>query len=180
MRRSLSPLVVAVLAGGVALAGVAGCGSATASGGTERFTQGGVSMEPAVKAGQVITVRKVGGEYEPRRGDVVLFRSDGDRWGDRTAPLLKRVVAVGGETIACCDPAGKVTVDDRPLDEPYVADDAPLDLPPNPQYCEPRRFAPVEVPKGSVFVLGDNRAKSNDSRCAGPIPTSSISAVMVD
>ncbi|AVT39251.1 signal peptidase I [Plantactinospora sp. BB1] len=179
MRRPLSLLVVAVLAGSAALTGLAGCGTATASGETEQFTQGGVSMEPAVRSGQVITVRKVGDGYQPRHGDVVLFQRDGGRWGDGTAPLLKRVVAVGGETIACCDPARKVTIDDRPLDEPYVADDAPLDMPSNPQDCGPRRFAPVEVATGSVFVMGDNRANSNDSRCAGPIPTSSISAVMV-
>lgn len=188
MRRLLALLVVAVLAG------TAGCGGSNASdgnasddgntsdgnasGGTDQFTQGGVSMAPTVKAGQVITVRQVGRDYKPQRGDVVLFHSNGGQWGDRTAPLLKRVVAVGGETIACCDPAGKVTVNDVPLDEPYVSDDGPLDLPPNPQDCGPRRFAPVGVATGSVFVMGDNRANSNDSRCAGPVPTASIFAVM--
>jgi len=160
---------------------VAGCnGDATENGAIEQFTQGGVSMEPTVKAGQVVTARTVTGAYEPRRGDVVLFRSPGGLWGDRKAPLLKRVVAVGGETIACCDTAGKVTVDGRPLDEPYVAEDASLDEPPNPNNCGPRRFAAVTVPADSVFVMGDSRARSNDSRCAGPVPASSVFAVMVD
>lgn len=71
MRRLLSLLVVAVVVG------AGGCGGATAVGGADRFTQGGVSMEPTVKAGQVITVRAVGREYRPRRGDVVLFHPDG-------------------------------------------------------------------------------------------------------
>lgn len=159
---------------------VAGCGNgdATETGAAEQFTQGGVSMEPAVRAGQVITARTVTGTYEPRRGDVVLFRSPGGPWGDHKVPLLKRVVAVGGETIACCDTSGKVTVDGRPLDEPYVAEDASLDEQPDPNHCGPRRFAAVTVPADSVFVMGDSRARSNDSRCAGPVPASSVFAVM--
>jgi signal peptidase I len=156
---------------------VAGCGDGEAA--TEQFTQGGVSMEPTGKAGQVITARAVTGTYEPRRGDVVLFRSAGGAWGDHDGPLLKRVVAVAGETIACCDDAGKVTVDGKPLDEPYVTEDAPLDEPPAPGYCGPRRFAAVTVPANSVFLMGDSRARTNDSRCAGPVPASSVFAVMV-
>ncbi|GIJ30778.1 hypothetical protein Vqi01_59400 [Micromonospora qiuiae] len=163
----------------VALAGC-GDGDATETGATEQFTQGGVSMEPTVKAGQVVTARTVTGAYEPRHGDIVLIRSPGGLWGDHQAPLLKRVVAVGGETIACCDTSGRVTVDGKALAEPYVAEDASLDDPPNPDHCGPRRFAAVTVPAGSVFVMGDNRARSNDSRCAGPVPVSSVSAVMVD
>jgi signal peptidase I len=161
---------------------VGGCGDGDAAeiGATEQFTQGGVSMEPTVKAGQVITARTVTGAYEPRRGDVVLFRSPGGVWGDRKGALLKRVVAAGGETIGCCDSAGKVTVDGKPLDEPYVAEDASLDEAPNPSYCGPRRFASVTVPADSVFVMGDSRARSNDSRCAGAVPASSVFAVMVD
>jgi signal peptidase I len=161
---------------------VAGCGDgdATRTGATEQFTQGGVSMEPTVKAGQVITARTVTGRYEPRRGDVLLFHSPGGLWGDHKLPLLKRVVAVSGETIACCDTAGRATVDGKPLDEPYVAEDASLDEPPNPDQCGTRRFAAVTVPTDSIFVMGDNRARSNDSRCAGPVPTSSVFAVVVD
>ncbi|GAA1754856.1 hypothetical protein GCM10009681_27510 [Luedemannella helvata] len=158
-----------------ALVTAAACGDAA---GTEQFTQGGVSMAPTVKSGQVITVRTVEGDYQPKRGDIVLFHG-GEQWGGSGAPLLKRVIAVGGETVACCDPDGKVTVNGQPLTEPYVATDAPLDLPPSPQDCGPRRFGPVAVPTGSVFVMGDNRAASNDSRCAGPIPATSVSAVMV-
>lgn len=161
------------------MAGAGGCGGVTTVGGVERFTQGGVSMEPTVKAGQVITVRAVGRTYRPRRGDIVLFHPPGGPWGDGTAPFLKRVIAVGGDTIACCDPAGKVTINAKPLAEPYVAHDAPLDMPQSPYGCGPRRFGPVAVATGTVFVMGDNRAASNDSRCAAPIPATSVFAVMI-
>ncbi|MDG4791531.1 signal peptidase I [Micromonospora sp. WMMD1102] len=173
MRRLMVLLLVVAVAG-------CGDGEATGTGATEQFTQGGVSMEPTVESGQVVTVRTVGGTYEPRRGDVVLLRSPGGLWGDREAPLLKRVVAVGGETIACCDTSGRVTVDGKALAEPYVAEDASLDEPPNPHSCGSRRFAAVTVPADSVFVMGDSRARSNDSRCAGPVPVSSVFAVMAD
>ncbi|MEU2615174.1 S26 family signal peptidase [Micromonospora sp. NPDC007271] len=75
-----------------------------------------------------------------RRGEEVN-RSPGGLWGDRKAPLLKRVVAVGGETIACCDTSGKVTVDGKPLAEPYVAEDASLRMRPFEGRCFWRRPA---------------------------------------
>ncbi|GAA3238942.1 hypothetical protein GCM10010532_078460 [Dactylosporangium siamense] len=165
----------------VALAGAAGCGDApsnASSDPTEQFTQGGVSMEPAVKAGQVITVRKLAAAYQPKRGDVVLFHGDQAHWVGTSSPLLKRVVAIGGETVACCTVAGKVTVNGEPLDEAYVAQDAALEVPPNPASCESRRFGPVMVPKDAVFLMGDNRGRSNDSRCAGPVPVAAVFGVM--
>lgn len=174
MQRLLSLLVTA------AVLGSAGCGDATVdSSEVDQYTQGGVSMEPTVEAGQVIDARPVGDDYQPERGDIVLFHPPDEKWGHRTAPFLKRVIAVGGETIACCDPDGKVTIDGTPLDEPYVANDSPLDQPPNPDYCGPRQFDPAAVADGTVFVMGDNRAMSVDSRCAGPIPVASVIAVMV-
>ncbi len=173
--KRLVPLLVVV----TVLIGAAGCGGDDPEGGdTSQFTQGGVSMEPTVRPGQVVTVRSVGSGYRPKRGDIVLFRG-GPRWGATDAPMLKRVIAVGGETVACCDPNGQVTVNGEPLAEPYVAQDAPLDLPPSPQSCESRRFDPVTVPADSVFVMGDNRAASNDSRCVGPVPATAVSAVLV-
>src|SRR5258705_2521939 len=109
VRKLLTLLVVTVVTG------AGGCGGATAVGGGDRFTEGGGSMEQTVKAGQVIITRAVGSEYRPGRGDIVLFHPDGEQWGDSTGSFLKRVIAVGGETIACCDPAGKVMIDGTPL-----------------------------------------------------------------
>lgn len=162
----------------VVFAGVSGCGGngSASEGATEQFTQGGVSMEPGIKPGQVVSARRVA-EYTPRRGDVVLFHPPKD-WTTTGAPMLKRVLAVGGETVACCTVAGKATVDGVPLDEPYVVEDGPLDVQPNPRSCESRRFGPVAVPAGSIFVAGDNRAASNDSRCLGPVPVASVFATV--
>jgi hypothetical protein len=52
------------------------------------------------------------------------------------------------------------------------------DAPPNPQACLSRRFGPVAMARDAVFLMGDNRAASNDSRCAGPVPVSSVFAIM--
>jgi signal peptidase I len=149
MKRLLALFAVAVV-----VAGVGGCAAATTVVRAERFTQGGGSMEPTVKPGQVISTRAVEGKYKPRHGDVVLFHSPGGRWGDRKASFLKRVIAIGGETIACCNPAGKVTINGKPLAEPYVAHDPPLDTPPSPYSCLPRRFGPVAVATGTVLRHG--------------------------
>ncbi len=75
--------------------------------------------------------------------------------------FVKRVIAVGGQTVQCCDDRNRVLVDGVPIDESaYI-------------YWEPGRstvqesFAPLTIPEGQLFVLGDNRNDSCDSRCQG-------------
>jgi len=75
--------------------------------------------------------------------------------------FIKRVIATEGQTIQAKQ--GAMFVDDRKLDEPYLHDKFPI-----PDY------GPLTVPKGKVFVMGDNRGNSQDSRVFGPIPKSTI------
>jgi len=66
--------------------------------------------------------------------------------------FVKRVIATGGQTVQCCDPDGRVTVDGKPLHEPYIYQD------------NHQAFGPVTVPQGRLWVMGDHRADSADSR----------------
>jgi signal peptidase I len=69
--------------------------------------------------------------------------------------FVKRVIATGGQTVQCCDAQGRVTVDGKPLNEPYIYQNTPLSQ---------RPFGPVTVPQGRLWVMGDHRDDSADSR----------------
>ncbi|WP_461036138.1 signal peptidase I [Streptomyces mayteni] len=124
------------------------------------------SMSPAVTAGDRVLAQRVDGT-EVRRGDVVVFRDA--TWGD--LPMIKRVVGVGGDTVACCDESGQLTVNGEPIDEPYV-DQA---------YDAMGTQYEATVPDGEIFLLGDDRVDSLDSRNQltdsdpGTVPVSAVS-----
>ena len=126
------------------------------------------SMEDTIMTGDMVFSEKVSYYMrEPQQGDIVTF--DDPEVEGRT--LIKRVIATGGQTVDLVN--GKVVVDGVELDEPYVSGKESLPL---------TRTAtgvtlsyPYTVPSGCIWVMGDNRTSSQDSRYFGAIPLSSIS-----
>jgi signal peptidase I len=145
------------------------------------------SMEPTLKIGDRVLVEKVSGYLgDPGRGDVVVFErevgqmgvveeQDEPFWTDITNAVkslfgfptagsqdfIKRVIAVEGDTIRAAD--GVVYLNGSPLDEDYLPDGT-----------ETSDFGRVNVGDDEIFVMGDNRANSDDSRSFGPIPEGSV------
>ncbi|MEV0979974.1 signal peptidase I [Streptomyces sp. NPDC049915] len=107
------------------------------------------SMTPTIDVGDRVLAHRVDGS-DVRRGDVVVFN---DKSWVSNAPVVKRVVAVGGDTVACCTD-GKLTVNGKQIDEPYLAAGTPAEI---------MNFPKVTVPKGRLFLLGDERQGSLDS-----------------
>jgi len=116
------------------------------------------SMSPTVIPGERIAVEKVSYDFrDPRRGDVVVF--DGTGYFRDPTPgahvFVKRVIGVGGDRVTCCTSTGQLTVNGQVIDEQaYVgAPDVPSTM----------RFD-VEVPPDSLWLMGDHRSASADSR----------------
>ncbi|MCB8985193.1 MAG: signal peptidase I [Ardenticatenaceae bacterium] len=116
----------------------------------------GASMEPTLHERQRLIVEKVSYRLiTPKRGDVVVVAVP-----DSPVPLIKRVVGLPGETVEIRD--NQVLVNGRALAEPY--------LPPLWQV----NYPPTQIPDHSVFVMGDNRPVSRDSRSFGPVAIDQI------
>ena len=134
------------------------------------------SMEPGLLVNDKLLVQKV--SYwigDPRRGDVVVFDDPGG-WLDASSStvaanpvqkaleliglfptgghLIKRVIGVGGDRVVCCDTRGRLTVNGTSIDEPYVLDAG----------ATSNQKFDVKVPAHHIWVMGDNRGNSADSR----------------
>ena len=95
---------------------------------------------------------------EPERGDIIVFQSVDNPDED----LIKRVVGLPGDTIAVR--RGKLVLNGEPQKEPFTNKNLP----------DRSFYAKITVPKGHVFVMGDNRGNSADSRVFGPLPKKNI------
>jgi signal peptidase I len=138
------------------------------------------SMRDTLRVNDRILVQKVSYWFggEPQRGDIVVFEDPGGWLGTQAAVepnavtraleffglyptgdhLVKRVIGVGGDHVVCCDQQGRVTVNGTPLDESTY-----LLAGTKPAAGDGGRFD-VTVPEGKLWVMGDNRAQSADSR----------------
>ena len=117
----------------------------------------GQSMEPTLHSAQRVVVEKVTYRFlhGPRHGDIIVIDLPG-----QTEMLIKRVVGLPGETLEVRE--GQTYVDSQKLEEPWIV------------HTSGRDYGPLTVPPLHVFVLGDNRGFSNDSRSFGPVLLSNV------
>jgi signal peptidase I len=125
----------------------------------EPFSIPSASMAPTLAAGDHVLVDKTAFRRgsAPARGELVVFRAPRSR-----EVALKRVVALAGQTVELRD--GALYVDGRRRVEAYS----------DPRAIDSVYFGPVTVPRRAVFVLGDNRGDSTDSRSFGPVPVTDL------
>jgi signal peptidase I len=117
----------------------------------------GLSMEPRIHSGEFVLINTLAYRLGTiRRGDIVAFRHD----SPTPTTYLKRVVGLPGDHISI--DRGVVRIDGKPLPEAYVA------------YRDDVSRAPMVVPADGLYVLGDNRANSDDSRDWGILPTRDV------
>src|SRR5215208_7082149 len=117
------------------------------------------SMIPTLEIGDRVLVNKFIYRFtEPERGDIIVFESVDNPDED----LIKRVVGIPGDTIA--EKNGDLFVNSKPQKEPYTNKNLP----------DSSSFAKMTIPEDHVFVMGDNRANSADSRYFGPLPEKNI------
>lgn len=129
----------------------------------EPFAVRSVSMSPTLSAGDQVLIDKVTDRgRHPERRDLIVFLRPGS-----SEQMVKRVSAVAGDEVGLED--GQLVVNGRIVVEPFV----------DPETMDGTYFGPVTVAPGEVFVLGDNRANSIDSRVFGSVPESNITGRIV-
>ena len=118
----------------------------------------GSSMDNTLQDGEIMLIWSLG--YTPEQGDIVVLNKTPAVLAGWPGPraIVKRVIATGGQTVDIDYGTGIVYVDGYPLDEPYILEEMYL------PYSSTMQQTHWEVPEGSVFVMGDNRNGSTDSR----------------
>ena len=116
-----------------------------------------ISMQPTLHAGNFVLVNKIAYKLgSPERGDVIVFRYPPD---PEQVPYIKRIIGLSGDSIRIYD--GKVYVNDQLMVEPYIA-------------SATHQGGDWIVPENSLFVMGDNRNNSSDSRSWGMVPIENV------
>jgi len=116
-----------------------------------------ISMQPTLYEGDMVIVNKLAYRWgEPKRGDIIIFEYPPD---PKQEPYIKRVIGLPGERVRIAD--GKVYVNDVLQTEPYLK-------------VTTMRGGEWTVPEGALFVLGDNRNNSSDSRAWGMVPLENV------
>jgi signal peptidase I len=118
------------------------------------------SMQHTLNINDRVLVNKLAYDFrEPRRGEIVVFRSPLSWRGDPSeTDFIKRVIGIGGDHVICCDANHRLIVNGKSLDEPYLSKDDGPNLAASPDPFD------IVVPKGRLWVMGDNRFHSGDSR----------------
>jgi signal peptidase I len=117
----------------------------------------GLSMAPHIASGEIVLINTMAYRlHAPARGDIIAFHHD----SPTPETFIKRIIGLPGDRIEIRK--GAVFVNGSQLSEPYV------------QFPDTHSFAEVTVPAGSLYVLGDNRADSEDSRVFGFVPQNQV------
>ena len=127
---------------------------------THSYVESSAAMEKTLQPGDRLLVTP---GTDVRRGDIIVFRKPATT-AFPGGVYPKRLIGLPGDHVACCDTQGRVTVNGKPLDETYIDPAGP------PSHV---KFS-VTLGPGQIWVLGDNRDISLDSRAWGPIPASGI------
>ncbi len=124
----------------------------------------GASMEPSFYTGEYILTSKITYKFRgPHRGDVIVFKSPKNPDID----YIKRIIGLPGDQIMVKN--SDVYINNQPLTEDYIAAKTNLW-----EGGALREGVPLTVPEGDIFVMGDNRPRSSDSREFGPVPLDTI------